>query len=353
VVLQYRPGGSCGIDMLRKWRRFWHEGLPPESPAAYLFAVGCIAVATLARYALASVTSAVIPFALYYPAILVATLVAGPSAGAVASFVGGIIVWATIALPSFGLTLDPTSRVVTIVVYALSCGLIICVAESYRRAIRRLDKTEQTRLLLLREFEHRNRNTLAVAQAIVSQSLRENRQEAERINGRIRAFAATSDLVVRSDDQTADLRDVLLAELKPYDERRIVMQGAAVALGANLAQSLALIFHELATNAAKYGALSTTEGHISIFWSSADDFVRITWVEKDGPAVMAPTTRGFGLYFIERILDSAQGEVATEFRPDGLMCQISFASGHAGGHGASPTKAPSYLPSESPFSSEQ
>src|ERR1700745_3327439 len=109
--------------MPQKGRRFWHEGLPPESSAAYLFAFGCIAIATLARYALTTVITAVIPFALYYPAILVATLVAGPSAGGVASLLGDIIFWATIALPFFGLTLDTTSRVVTIVVYASLCHI--------------------------------------------------------------------------------------------------------------------------------------------------------------------------------------------------------------------------------------
>jgi two-component sensor histidine kinase len=334
--------------MPQKWRRFWHEGLPPASPAAYLFAVGCIAAATLARYALASVISAVIPFALYYPAILVATLVAGPAAGAVASLLGGIIVWATIALPSFGLTLDTTSRVVTIVVYAISSGVIVWVAESHRRAVRHLDETEQKRLLLLRELEHRNRNTLAVTQAIISQSLRENREDAEKINARIRALAATNELVVRSDDQTADLKDILLAELKPYGEKRVVVQGGAVTLAPDLARSLALIFHELATNAAKYGALSAPDGRLSVFWANDGATIKITWAERDGPAVAPPTKRGFGLYFVERILDSAEGKVATEFRPDGLVCQISFAARQPEGQRASLPRVPSYLPSELP-----
>jgi two-component sensor histidine kinase len=319
-------------NILQKLRRFWRAGLPPGSTDAYIFAVACIVAASLVRFAFASVVNGVSPLSPYYPAVLVATLIAGSSAGAAAVLLGGIIAWMTFSPPFFGLAMSASDRLMSIVVYAVSAGVIVAAAESHRRAIRRLDEQEGRWRFMVRELQHRHRNTLAVVQAIVRQTLPDHRNEAERIGGRIGALAATSDLLSQSDGQVACLKHVVLTELKPYGEKRVFVHGGNVAIAPELAGSLALIFHELATNAAKYGALSTPEGRLSVSWVLTGGTVALTWIEKDGPTVTPPAKRGFGMDFIERILDESQGKVETEFQPGGLRCRISFACPEATGN---------------------
>ena len=91
------------------------------------------------------------------------------------------------------------------------------------------------------------------------------------------------------------------------------------------AQNLGLAFHELATNAAKYGALSVDSGHVDIDWRHADGEVRVRWSERDGPAVEPPDRRGFGRVLLERLVGpTLNGSVALDFRPDGLVGEIVF-----------------------------
>jgi two-component sensor histidine kinase len=167
-------------------------------------------------------------------------------------------------------------------------------------------------------------NTLAVVQAIVSQSLRGNREDAEKINGRVKALAATNNLLIGSADQFTDLESILLAEFKPYAVGRIVLNGGRMSLGGDLAKPLALVLHELATNAAKYGSLSQPDGMLRVCWRVLGERAEILWVEQGGPLVVPPTKHGFGTQFIEQIVKTMQGAVATEFLPSGVECTISF-----------------------------
>jgi two-component sensor histidine kinase len=95
-------------------------------------------------------------------------------------------------------------------------------------------------------------------------------------------------------------------------------------LGGDLAKPLALVFHELATNAAKYGSLSEPGGMLSVCWEVLGGRAEIRWVEQGGPLVVSPTTQGFGTRFIGQILKTLQGAVSTEFRPGGVECTVSF-----------------------------
>ena len=164
-----------------------------------------------------------------------------------------------------------------------------------------------------------------VVQAVVSQTLQDNKEVAQKINDRIAALAATDELVTLSESQTATLSDILSAELKPHGETRIKLHGPAVELEPTLARTVGLICHELATNAAKYGALSCPEGRLSVAWAASGNNVQIAWRESNGPPVAPPARQGFGTYFIERLLGSNQGRVALEFHPEGLMCDITWS----------------------------
>lgn len=324
--LSRAPGLSVNaVDLSDHLRKLWRQGLVPGSPAAYLFAVVCVAMATLARMVLGLIANDIIPLPTYYPAILVASLLGGAASGVLALVLGGIVGACAFMPPHYSIVVPSLSHTISLALYFGSAGVIICVAEGYRRAMRRVREEEAKRDLLVGELQHRSKNTMAVVQSIVSQSLRGNTKEAEKINRRINALAATDDLLVGSADQITDLKSILLTEFKPYPAQRIVMSGPRMSLAADLAKALALVFHELATNAVKYGSLSQPDGGLVVSWAVLGERAEIWWVEQGGPLVVPPTTQGFGTHFVGRILEALQGAVATEFRPNGVECKISFA----------------------------
>ena len=300
------------------------EGLPQNSAISYVLALACVAVATLVRIAFGWMSEDVLLFSSYYPAILFVTLLAGIGPGVFAVVATAIIVdWALVP-PQFAFVWPTGTDALNLAFFSAVSAITVLLAEAYRRAIRHLRDEEAKRVLLLRELQHRNRNTLSVVQSIISQSLRGNLGEAEKINGRIRALAATNELLTASERSTADLKSVLLAELKPYGEARVALRGGSLNLDADLARVLTLTFHELTTNAAKYGALSQPEGLVSVSWATIDGGVHITWVETGGPPVVAPEKQGFGTYFLARVLASLHGKVETDFHPNGIVCTIVF-----------------------------
>jgi two-component sensor histidine kinase len=207
----------------------------------------------------------------------------------------------------------------------LCSAATVGVAELYRSASRRLHEEERKRALLMRELEHRGKNTFAIVQSIVSQTLQNRKDIADTIIGRIKSVSATNDILTRSDHQTAGLHAILARELDPYDRARIVLRGPDVQLVAELARSFALIVHELATNAAKYGALCNPGGQLSVEWIVDGARLSLTWCEENGPAISKPFEPGFGARLITRLLKNHGGEVTPEFRPEGLRVRLSVA----------------------------
>lgn len=187
---------------------------------------------------------------------------------------------------------------------------------------------ERQQKLLLDELNHRVKNTLANVQSIAAQTLRSNPDpEAIRqtFEARILALSATHDILTASNWRGAQLRDVLAIEFGPYGPERYEFEGPDVALSANEALTLGLLFHELTTNAAKYGALSCSEGCVSVRWTTEQGRLDLTWSERGGPVVQTPARRGFGSRLIERSLRGEIGGVAAlEFHPKGLVCRISL-----------------------------
>ncbi len=188
-------------------------------------------------------------------------------------------------------------------------------------------RAEAQQKLLLDELNHRVKNTLATVQSIAAQTLRNNPEpEAfrETFEARLLALSATHDVLTASNWRSAQLRDVLAVEFKPYGAERYAMEGPDVALSATEALTLGLLFHELTTNAAKYGALSCADGCVRIAWTvEPGPRLSLTWREEGGPKVVAPTRRGFGSRLIERSLKGEIGGDATlDFHADGLSCRI-------------------------------
>lgn len=193
-----------------------------------------------------------------------------------------------------------------------------------------IDMTEQVQAderqrLLLDELNHRVKNTLATVQAIAQQTLRGARDPetfATAFESRLLALSQTHNALTDSHWAGAGLRPILLQELGPYGPERVEMKGPDVHLPARVALSLGMVFHELATNAAKYGALATA-GKLILTWSTSNDVLRFEWRETGGPAVVMPERRGFGSRLIERsITGELRGWVEADYAPDGLVTRF-------------------------------
>ena len=183
---------------------------------------------------------------------------------------------------------------------------------------------------LAREAEHRAKNILATVQAAVHLSHAETPDELKKlIEGRINALAKVHALFVQSRWKGAGLYSLVSQELSLYRgerDERVRIKGPDIMLEPNKAQAIAISLHELATNAAKYGSLSTTDGQVEIAWAhAADGRLSLWWNETGGPRVKAPTHRGFGTRVMENIIrDQLRGEVRFDWRGQGLTCEIAL-----------------------------
>jgi PAS domain S-box-containing protein len=200
-------------------------------------------------------------------------------------------------------------------------------ASKIARDISERKRSETQIAALAREAEHRAKNVLAVVQAIVRLSQASTPESLkEAIDGRIRALAHVHALFVQSRWTGAELHSLIQEELSPYSRggRQANVKGPSVLLMQDAAQTMAVTFHELATNAAKYGALSREEGHVDVAWSRAEDLLVIRWVETGGPHVYTPSHAGFGTRVIVSMMGAINGKVHFNWRAEGLECRIDL-----------------------------
>ena len=195
------------------------------------------------------------------------------------------------------------------------------------------DITEQKRAqeqiaTLAQEAEHRSKNLLASVQAAVMLSQSDTPEGLKQvIEGRIRALANVHSLFVATRWIGAELSAIAAQELLPYSgsgERRVRIEGPQVLLAPNAAQSIAVALHELATNAAKYGALSSAGGRVELEWThAADGRLNLRWTETGGPAVQPPARQGFGARIIPQMMGQLDGNARMDWRTEGLVCEIN------------------------------
>lgn len=189
---------------------------------------------------------------------------------------------------------------------------------------------DETQRLLINELNHRVKNTLATVQSIAAQTLRlapSVEQGRAALDERLLALSRAHDVLTRESWEGAELREIVALAVSPYvspEGARIATGGPSVRLAPRTALAIAMALQELATNAAKYGALSTPHGRLSIQWTLNKERITLTWQESDGPLVAPPLRRGFGSRLIERSLSTELGGEATiEFAPAGIICTIN------------------------------
>jgi two-component sensor histidine kinase len=301
----------------------WQQRFSPGSAGAYAFATFLVTIASIVRWGLGFLVEDTFVFAAYYPAVLFATYVGGAPVGIFAAVIASAIGWWAFIPPRFTFFPITSGQETRVLGFLVASALIIWGANHYRKLMQRLEYEEKFRKLAVEELAHRLKNKLATIQAIISFQLREEPRTRESILTCLTALSATDDLIMSAQGQGAALRDILSAEFAPYDVSRISMGGPECVLPPKFALMMALLIHELATNAAKYGAFSNSTGTLSIEWSISSGRLNVEWRENGGPIVRPPSHRGFGTRLFLRALDQFNGSVEANFAPSGLVCTLN------------------------------
>jgi two-component sensor histidine kinase len=182
--------------------------------------------------------------------------------------------------------------------------------------------------LLMREINHRAKNMLSVVDAIAHQTATRNPEDfIDRFSERVQALSANQDLLIRNSWHGVETEDLVRAQLAPFADligSRIVVCGPKLHLNAASSQAIGLALHELATNAGKYGALSTDGGRLDMGWGADGDTFTMNWTEREGPLVSAPKQRGFGTTVMEAMVArSVDGAVDLHYPPSGLTWRLT------------------------------
>jgi PAS domain S-box-containing protein len=194
---------------------------------------------------------------------------------------------------------------------------------------------EEKEHLLMREINHRAKNMLSVVDSIAHQTAARSPEDfVERFSERVQALSANQDLLVRNEWEGVDVDDLVRAQLAHFADligSRIAMHGPRLRLNPASAQAIGLALHELATNAGKYGALSTDTGRVDIDWRMSDgDTFDMSWTEHQGPPVSAPERRGFGAIVIEAMAQrSVGGAVNLDYAPSGVIWRLTCPAANA------------------------
>src|SRR4030081_1602719 len=312
------------VKLIDEFRRGWY-GISQPSPLFSIgFAVSCLALSTAARWCLALIRPDVF-FTPYFPAVFFATAFGGLRIGVVTALAGGALG----VTGNFSVAAGDHAGFGLLLIFWTVCGLTIWGVEHYRSIVAqqrqiagRLIREEAYRKLVVDELQHRLKNKLSTIHAVLHQVLHDQPKIWYSIDHRLRAMSATDDLIARVDRHGCDIKDLLLSELGPYGHVRFTLNGNPLFLPDKLAVSLALMFHELATNAGKYGAFSSAHGLLQVSWSVSDDRLNITWDETEGPPVGAIGEAGFGTKLLKSALRSFDGKTEIAFLKSGVHCTM-------------------------------
>lgn len=201
-------------------------------------------------------------------------------------------------------------------------GSVIDITERYQ--------DEERRSLLVRELNHRLKNSLAIVQTIATQTFRGIKEASGAVSafaGRLQALADANEIGLRDDAATASLNEVVLKITSPYregDSDPFDLAGSDIFMSSRIAVAVGMALHELSTNAVKYGSLSVPSGRVAIAWrQTGENRAEIVWTESGGPEVAKPERAGFGSKLIERgVLMGVRGKAEIAYEPSGLVCRM-------------------------------
>jgi two-component sensor histidine kinase len=310
--------------LIDEFRRGW-QGISQPSPLFNIgFAACCLALATVVRWCLSLIRPDVF-FTPYLPAVVFATAFGGYRIGIATALVGGSLG----VILNFSAVETDFARLALLLIFLAVCGFTIWGVEHYRSAAayqreisKRLIQEEEYRKLMVDELQHRLKNKLSTIHAVLHQVLHDQPAIWASIDQRLRALSATDDLIAQIDGSGCDIKDLLISELGPYGHVRFTLNGDPLFLPAKLAVSLGLIFHELATNAGKYGAFSSLRGLLQVSWTVSDDRLTIVWDETEGPPVGAIGKAGFGTKLLNSALRPFDGRTEISFLKTGIHCTL-------------------------------
>jgi len=310
--------------LIDEFRRGWLGISQPSLLFSAGFAGFCLAVASAARWGLAQIRPDVF-FTPYIPAVFFATAFGGFRIGIATALAGGALGVGA----NFSDAAVDSARFALLLIFWAVCGITVWGVEHYRTIVeqerqiaKRLIREEEYRKLLVDELQHRLKNKTSTIHAVLHQVLQDQPQIWDSIDHRIRSLSATDDLIARVDVNGCDIKDLLRSELGPYGHVRFNLNGEPLFLPAKLAVSLALIFHELATNAGKYGAFSAARGLLQVSWSVSDDRLNVTWDETEGPTVENVGKPGFGTKLLQSALRPFDGKTEISFLKTGVHCTM-------------------------------
>jgi two-component sensor histidine kinase len=310
--------------LIDEFRRGWQGISQPSTAFCVGFCAVCLLLSTSARWGLAQIRPDVF-FTPYFPAVFFATAVCGLRFGLATALLGGVLG----LVVNFSAATADAARLILLAIFWIVAALTIWGVAHYRgmvvqqRAVsRKLIQEEAYRRLVVEELQHRAKNKLSTIHAVLRQVLHNQPEVWSVIDHRLRALSATDDLILRADGSGCDIGDLLRSELGPYDHVRFTLNGEPLFLPAKLAVSLALIFHELATNAGKYGAFSSASGLLQVSWTRAEDRLAITWDETEGPPVQDVGAAGFGTRLLKSALMSFDGKTEIAYLKTGVHCTM-------------------------------
>lgn len=316
---------------------------PPRGKDAFLYSALAVLIPTLVRASIDGVVSGT-TFVAYFPFVLMAAMFLGwrnATVVALASAAAANFLFMEPRYTFFAGTHDTAGAAS----FVFSSVLIIVLAETLRRTVTEVETVRKHEAHLNRELQHRVKNTLAVVQGLATQTFRTPASQAElrKFQSRIRALAGAHDILSSGQWETCRLPDLAARALEPFNrDGNINLYGPPCTLRDECCVPLVLALHELATNAVKYGALSTPAGSVEVLWSlrpgsnSPHVDLVLDWTEAGGPTVLTPTKRGLG----SKLLRPQPGiaDVLLTFPAEGVNCRF-----HVIGARALPTDAESMV----------
>jgi two-component sensor histidine kinase len=266
------------------------------------------------------------PFALYYPLVIVTAVALGGKWAIAACLLSGGLSVFLFFQPAFTLRAESPDLVI-LALYAFGCLLIAYFGDALRAALQEADEHAAALGGVNRELHHRSRNIATVVRALLHRARKSsaNAESFDQLEAQLTALFAANEMLRFGLSDSCDLKALVIAVLKPFPGHQFRISGPVRTIDEGTVTRLAMILHELATNAVKHGALSRDDGQVTLEWKCTghgSDKLTLTWSESGGPTVNTPTRQGLGSY----LLRPGGGLKAAypNYGPEGFSCQLVF-----------------------------